>query len=484
MKIKVDFSEKIRPMGHLNGMDNGPIEATTDRTKEFKEMGVDFVRFHETHTYHCKCIETPFIFRDFSKDENDPANYYFDETDAVIKGAVDAGIEICYRFGMGTEPPPQMYTFSSNKTEDFEKYARILEHIVAHYNDGWANGFHYGVKYWEVLNECDLTHYWPQPKVRYVDFYSIVANRLKKRFPDIKIGPCGWATGVRMAPLKINKTTSVVPLSEYPERPHGFVSRAVVAEGEKIGADTPVEITEDTAMALFEEQIMQAHEFGRRYRAGEFPVDFYPFHTYSAELKPLRNKIERMLPYLRDYGLDKLELINTEWNAIHLSRDKHGLWWFDQMYTMHSAVHAFAAMIEFQHYGVSKAAYYNSEEKNKFCGLYDFDGTPKNHFYSMKGFNLLRQGETEVECRGGRTDWTTAMACGNGRKAFLAFTNQGKEAAEAEFEIAGLGKRKYEVLLFDETHRFTPVRRGVFSGQKLKLALEPDTAAIIRFFTR
>ena len=445
MKLKVDFTETIRPMGCV-GTNNGPIGLYGDHTEAFKEMGVKFVRFHETHLPTCKCVEVPFVFRDFSADENDPANYYFAETDAVIKGAYDAGLEICYRIGMGSEVPKetQIFTFHSTDLKDYEKYARIAEHIVAHYNDGWANGFHFGVKYWEIMNESDVIAYWPMKKKLYVDFYSILANHLKKRFPDILIGPC-FANPVRVMPNPVGKGT----------------------------------------IPNFMEALMQFHEFARRYRLGEYPVDFFPIHTHTKELPELRDKLNRIFPFLRDYGLDKTELITTEFNGISIQRcPVHHIRAFFQMETMHSAVNVFSILIEFQRHGITKMAYYDADDRSHFCGLYNYDGTKRNHFYSLKGFTMLGQGGNEVYCDNGKSDNTAAMASYNGKDAYIAFTNLEAEPVDAEFEIEGLGKRKYEVLLFDETHRWDPVRRGTYSGRNVKLTLQPDTAAILHFTKR
>ena len=47
MKMNVDFSKVIRPIGKLNGTNNGPLHTYSDRTEEYKDMGIEFVRFHE-----------------------------------------------------------------------------------------------------------------------------------------------------------------------------------------------------------------------------------------------------------------------------------------------------------------------------------------------------------------------------------------------------------------------------------------------------
>jgi hypothetical protein len=62
---------------------------------------------------------------------------------------VDCGAQVYYRLGRSfaadPTPPP-----------DFGKFAEVCRHIVMHYNDGWAHGFHYGIKYWEVWNEPNI----------------------------------------------------------------------------------------------------------------------------------------------------------------------------------------------------------------------------------------------------------------------------------------------------------------------------------------
>jgi len=44
--------------------------------------------------------------------------------------------------------------------KDFNKWARICVNIIRHYNDGWAGGYHWGIKYWEVWNEPDNHGFW------------------------------------------------------------------------------------------------------------------------------------------------------------------------------------------------------------------------------------------------------------------------------------------------------------------------------------
>ena len=43
---------------------------------------------------------------------------------------------------------------------DIDKFAEVVRHIVLHYNKGWADGYHYGIRYWEIWNEPDFKPFW------------------------------------------------------------------------------------------------------------------------------------------------------------------------------------------------------------------------------------------------------------------------------------------------------------------------------------
>ena len=455
MKLTVDFAKPLRPMGKLNGMNNGPLTAFFDHTEEYKEMGIDHVRFHETHSYNTKCVEMPFIFRNFDADENDPANYYFKETDAVIKAAVDAGIEIVYRLGMGTEGDRPFLFMGQPK--DHAKWARICEHIVMHYNEGWADGFHYNIMYWEIWNEADSPNYWTGDRLDFIPMYKVAWNHLKKRFPHLKFGSTGFAH-VRPAPPK--KFKNLKAREEWKSR------------------------------------MMMNDAFMELIRSGEADMDFYAFHMYTSSIDGCRARMNRTMSLLNDHGLGDrgYELINTEWNALNLSliptkyQSKYalrsGLWRMEQMYTMHCAVDVFAFMMVFQHYGFKAADYYDAEERSRFCGLYDFDRTPRLHHYSMVAFKWLREGETQVESSGFESKTTTACASFNGKVGAIGVANDGDDPQTAVLDLRNLPGSDYEVYLFDEKHKLERVRKGVYNGNAMRVQLPGQSAAVIRFTVR
>ena len=89
------------------------------------------------------------IFPDWSADPEKPASYNFAPTDKVIAGIRASGAQVYYRIG-------RSFGANVNPPADFDKFASVLKHIAMHYNQGWDNGFHYGIMYWEFWNEPEI----------------------------------------------------------------------------------------------------------------------------------------------------------------------------------------------------------------------------------------------------------------------------------------------------------------------------------------
>lgn len=203
-QVKADFSEKnggkIRP---LHGLNNGPKVKvfTYDMTPQYKELGIPFVRLHDAeYPYGSgEFVDIHCIFKNFDADETKEENYNFALTDEYVKAIVEAGGEPLYRLGESIEHAPvKRYIYPP---KDFAKWARIAEHIIRHYCYGWANGFRYRIRYWEIFAEPDgsrrnpdYNSTWIGSRELFFDFYITVARHLKKCFPELKIGGCGWAS--------------------------------------------------------------------------------------------------------------------------------------------------------------------------------------------------------------------------------------------------------------------------------------------------
>ncbi|MEA3183173.1 MAG: xylan 1,4-beta-xylosidase [Gammaproteobacteria bacterium] len=122
------------------------------------------------------------IFPDPDADANDPRSYNFAPTDQIIASIQKVGAQVMFRLGRseGSDAQPP---------KDFNKYAAIAKHIVMHYNRGWAKGFHYHIRYWEIWNEPDLGKvFWAGTAQQYYELYAKLARAVKSADPHALVG--------------------------------------------------------------------------------------------------------------------------------------------------------------------------------------------------------------------------------------------------------------------------------------------------------
>ena len=192
---------KVKPMHAVN---NGPVykfaaDQRITNIDAFRDAGIPYARTHDASFYSTyggeHTVDILAVFPDFAADAEDPASYDFCLTDEYMKVIYAAGTEPYYRLGSKIEHWPKKY--GTRVPGDFHKWAVIAEHIIAHYTEGWADGFHYDMKYWEIWNEPDLDpddappekkRCWSGTAAQFYEFFDVVAKHLKARFPERKIG--------------------------------------------------------------------------------------------------------------------------------------------------------------------------------------------------------------------------------------------------------------------------------------------------------
>lgn len=184
--IHLDFSKsagKIKPVLSLN---SGPLATPSlacDLTEKHRELGVAFVR---THGHPAdRVIDVHTVFPDFNLDERFPSSFNFAPTDTYLRAIKDSGASILLRLGESPEPY-EVKRYSTLPT-DPEKWASVVERIIAHYNEGWGCGMKLGIKYVEITAGLDA-HLAHEERPAFYELYRTVANRLRARFPRIKIG--------------------------------------------------------------------------------------------------------------------------------------------------------------------------------------------------------------------------------------------------------------------------------------------------------
>ncbi len=206
--VSVDPSAVLGAVKPMNAANNGP---TSNTMESYKSLRIPFARTHDTplgEEYGGHCIDINQVFPDFSANVNSPKSYDFTNSDVVLLNMQKAGTKPFYRLGQSIEHQKRKYGIYP--PANYRKWAKICEHIIRHYNEGWADGFEMGIEYWEIWNEPDLDQpqdrwktdprTWAGTMEQFDELYVVAAKHLKKCFPDLKIGGPAFANPRKYGP--------------------------------------------------------------------------------------------------------------------------------------------------------------------------------------------------------------------------------------------------------------------------------------------
>lgn len=432
MDFTIDFSKKIGEVKPVNGVCNGPSKFTA---KYFEKAHIPFSRLHDMRTHFHDCCDVPSIFRDFDADENDPASYDFTLSDYYIEKIKECGTDIIYRFGSSMEQGD--FRFNNRPPKDFHKWARICEHIIRHYNEGWANGHHYDIKYFEIWNEPDTCNpnremdgQWTGTAEEFGEFLAVASSHLKKCFPDRYIGSypsCNILT---------------------PERESFF--RTVFSHLQKENV----------------------------------PIDFCSFHCYTDTPERTKLYIAKIRALLDEYGYEKAFMICSEWNYFW---QRQGIWsefeleggeyLFEEMFQTASsevgASYSLAQMMTFQKSEVQAATLHRADALSMYCTMFNIYGVPQKQFDAFYAYDALRACKNEVMLEMGEgTDGVYAMAAGDEDAACIAVSQYRGAWRNYHMAITGLCEdAEYiaECYLTDDKHHFALVDTKIGKPSALSL---------------
>lgn len=389
VRITVDPSVATGPVKPVNGVGQPPMIGqlgSWGMMHYLKDAGVPYSRLHDVGGWLGRglYVDIPNLFPDFEADETKPANYRFAYTDSLISALVENGVEPFFRLGVTIEnfvkngyPPVR-----SLPPADHAKWARICEHVIRHYTEGWAGGFRHKITYWEIWNEPDFIDdpkknaMWGAPFSEYVRFYGTVAPYLKSRFPHLKIGgygSCGFYAGIGAKNTQASQSTL---RAEY--------------------------------------FIRCADEFLSAAKDNGWPLDFFSFHSYSAPSGALR-QVEYAHSMLNGYGFtsDRTERIFNEWLP------------FVKLENLGSALQAAgiaAEIVGLQNGPCDLACLYDAR-----CGVGNYSPlfnplTQKPHkaYYGLVAFNELRKLGSAVRCLSSDQEVYAAAAASSGKIALMA----------------------------------------------------------------
>ncbi len=370
-EIKVDFARETGIVKPVNGVGQPPFAGIGEfpMFRYLKDAGIPFSRLHDVGGMFGRgvFVDIPNLFRDFDADENNPANYDFAFTDRLINALVSEGVEPFFRLGVTIENYARIRRYRIDPPKDFAKWARICEHVIRHYTEGWADGFRHRIAYWEIWNEpenwetVEKNEMWHGTFEEYCRLYEVASKHLKAKFPHLKVG--------------------------------GYASCGVTA----IHAQEP--------SPRAKHHLECFHAFLKYIKEHDCPIDFFSYHSYSTVEKMMK-EAKYVREQLDAAGYKGLETCLNEW----LPRPSH-----DKLGTAVQAAEIAAALVGFQNGPVDSAAIYDAR-----CGVGNYSPLfnplaykPHKAYCAFLAFNELRKLGTAVAASSDDSEvWVSAAKKG------------------------------------------------------------------------
>lgn len=431
--LHFDKQNKIGPFKVMNAVNNGPCHKrhATNQWKSnldtYKAARIPFARNHDA-AFHAgyggeHSVDITAIFPNFDADPYDPASYDFACTDEYILITLEAGTETYYRLGQKIEH--YIKKFDTIPPKDFHKWAVICEHIIRHYNEGWADGLHLNIRYWEIWNEPDLDdddspnkRCWGGTKQQFFDFYEIAATHLKSCFPNLKIGGPALAHGMEWA-----------------------------------------------------------DDFLQEMKQRNVPIDFFSWHIYSPTVERIMKRAETIHTLMVQNGYGDAESILNEWNYIK-GWEADFVPSIETIIGMKGAAFNMAVMTAAQHSSIDMLMYYDARP-TVFNGMFDFYTLrPLKGYYPFLWYGMLYDMEAEIACTGDLPENLYALAgvdaVGKALAVLTYYTDEEDQPA-TELSVDFGEQGQYEVYLLDEAHDAELVEET----DVLTFTIRPNTCIMI-----
>ncbi len=369
--IQTDFTSVIGKIKPMHSVNNGPASIRGNgNDRYFTDAAIPFARNHDANfapSYGAPhTVDIIAIFPDFDADENDPASYDFHLTDEYNARIQSTGTKVFYRLGNKIEHESKRY--GALPPKDPHKWARICEHIIRHMNEGWADGTHAGIEYWEIWNEPDLhPQCWDGPNEAFFQLFEIAARHLKACFPHLKIGG--------PAVTSVGSKGFLVPFFDY--------------------------ITRD--------------------KADPVPLDFFSFHRYTRTPEDMAAQAVEARRMLDQYGYTETETILNEWNYVkNWQPAEDMLYSYRVIPSLKGAAFVSSSMLACQHSPLDHLMYYDARINTGWNGLFDYlSQTPLKPYWAIWNFSRLYLLQNEV----------SAVSDTDAVKTAAAISDDGKEAA-------------------------------------------------------
>jgi len=405
--LKFDLSKEAGAFKILNATNGGPWHKrhATDQFRSnfeaYKAARIPYSRNHDSGVVGIYggpySHDITRIFPDFNADVNDPDSYDFACTDESILATLDAGTETFFRLGQTIEH--QIKKHGTIPPADFNKWASICEHIIRHYNYGWADGYNLNIQYWEIWNEPDLDEddsnnkrTWGGTKAQFFDLYEIAAKHLKGCFPDLKIG--GPALAYR------------------------------------------VDWAEDFLLEMKKRNV---------------PIDFFSWHIYATEPYQIIEKAVKIKNILTENGYENAETILNEYNYVK-GWEEEFLYSIKTIHGIKGGAFLMACISEVQKCDALDMLMYYDTRPSAFCGAFDFyTYEPLKSYYPLMWYGKFYDMKAEIRCEKETENIYTLCGIDEDGKVMCIVTNYSDDDNSKAKDIKiDFGKEgKYEIYIVD-----------------------------------
>ncbi len=432
--LKFDLSKGYGKFKPLNATNGGPwAKSYTDdqlmsNFNDYKKARMAYSRTHDSALspkYGGQFAHDILnIFPDFDADPYNPSSYDFACTDESLLITIKAGTQIFFRLGQSIENIIKKHNVYPPK--DFKKWAIICEHIIKHYNEGWADGFNMNIEYWEIWNEADgwadaeigQSPTWCGTKEQFFEFYATAATHLKNIFPHLKIG------------------------------------------GPALAWNEP-----------------WADEFLAEMKKRDVKIDFFSWHMYTVTPEQVIEKAESIQALLIKHGYEESESILDEWNYVEDWTDEflHSL---EMVHSLKNASFILSVMALSQPSTIDMLMYYDTRPST-FNGIFDFyTAKPLKGYYPMMWYGNFYDLESEIRSENQIENIYALCGTDKNGKTLTMLTYYSKDNEKEPLDISidfGRGGN-YEIYLVDNEHNGELIK----TTDKLEFTLSIHSCIMIK----
>jgi xylan 1,4-beta-xylosidase len=408
----VNLNQQINPLKDFfqsNGIDPGN-QYTPNMLNNFQELGINYVR---THDFAIAFDHSTIVgIADYSYDPFNPSAYYFHVSDSLAANIYNAGGKLFYRFGQSYNPEP-MYI---QPPPDMEKWADVCVQIIKHYNEGWNNGYYYNLDYFEIWNEPDLPEFWSGTTQEYIELYRTTSQKIKDYNPDLKVG----------GPALAN------PFNQ------SFIN-----------------------------------EFLDSVQTYNLPLDFFSYHMYYL---PNPYHFKTTNDYIRtkldSYGLNNVEIINTEWNTGHFNPNDY---WANE-YSLNDAQNAAQVVSTINYMQETDIdMFFRYAFRNYWFGLIDNDANLTYSGLSYSAYRKLFNNGTRIEAQGSDTIGKSIVATKSDDEIHILVADNASNAVGYNISFQGTApgvNYNYSIYRIDENNLYQICEQDAFNSEYPEISVE------------